>query len=251
MKMVSFLFLSMALHAAALTYPVLFLESRVVSPVPVTVLDADGGSGNGSTGKGSAEEKKAVLSARKASPEKRQERPVAEPERVAELAKAISTPAISPDVSGAIAISAGQSDWVGALENSSASSGIEQGAGGTGGRGNGRGGPGTGSGDGRGNGNGGSPFVQVSYAYSPKPEYPESARREGWEGTVTLRVLVDEEGKSKSLEVNRSSGFAVLDQAAVETVRRRWRFHPAHYGEKRVESWVRIPVVFRLADLKD
>jgi protein TonB len=67
---------------------------------------------------------------------------------------------------------------------------------------------------------------------------------------VVLRVLVDEEGRSKSLEVNRSSGFEALDKAAIETVRR-WRFHSARYGDKRVESWVRIPIEFHLTEAKD
>ena len=90
-------------------------------------------------------------------------------------------------------------------------------------------------------------FGRAGYAYNPKPKYPETARREGWEGTVLLRVLVDQDGKSKSIEINRSSGFETLDRAAMETVKV-WRFHPAHYGERLVESWVKIPVVFSLAD---
>ena len=93
-------------------------------------------------------------------------------------------------------------------------------------------------------------FVQVSYAYSPKPEYPDSARREGKEGRVVLRVLVDEEGKSKSVEVNDSSGSETLDRAAAEVIKR-WRFSPARYGNKSVESWVKIPIDFRLTDAKN
>ncbi len=102
-------------------------------------------------------------------------------------------------------------------------------------------------GSGEGGGAPGSRFAQASYAYNPKPKYPEAARKEGWEGTVLLRVLVDREGKSRLVEVSRSSGFKTLDRAAMETVKV-WRFHPAHYGERLVESWVKIPVVFSLAD---
>ncbi len=102
-----------------------------------------------------------------------------------------------------------------------------------------------------GQGDGGSSpelvFAQADYAHTPKPQYPERARREGWEGTVLLRVLVDQQGKSKWVEVSRSSGFEILDGAAMETVKG-WRFHPARYGERRVKSWVNIPIIFRLAD---
>ncbi len=95
-----------------------------------------------------------------------------------------------------------------------------------------------------------APFFQARYAYNPKPNYPDQAKREGWEGMVLLRVLINSHGEPATIEVNRSSGFDVLDLAALKTVRG-WRFHPAHYGQKRVESWVKIPIIFRLADARD
>jgi protein TonB len=51
------------------------------------------------------------------------------------------------------------------------------------------------------------------------------------------------------VEINSSSGDDALDRAAAEAIRR-WRFHPARYGDKPVESWLRIPIEFRLADAK-
>jgi len=90
-------------------------------------------------------------------------------------------------------------------------------------------------------------FARARYAYNPTPEYPERARREGWEGIVILRVLVDREGKSRRVEVGQSSGFEVLDRAAVEGVKS-WRFYPARYGDRLVETWVKVPIVFRLAN---
>ena len=92
--------------------------------------------------------------------------------------------------------------------------------------------------------------MQASYAYSPKPEYPDRARREGKEGRVVLRVLVDEQGKSKSVAVNDSSGSESLDRAAAEAIKL-WRFSPARYGGKLVESWVKVPIDFRLTDEKN
>jgi protein TonB len=49
------------------------------------------------------------------------------------------------------------------------------------------------------------------------------------------------------VEINSSSGTAVLDRAAAEAIRR-WRFHPARHGDRPVESWLRIPIEFRLGD---
>lgn len=99
-------------------------------------------------------------------------------------------------------------------------------------------------------GGGPAPFSPVHYAHHPKPDYPERARREGWEGTVLLRVLVDQKGRPKWVELNRSSGFEILDRAAIETVKG-WRFRPARSGVNAVESWVKVPIMFRLTEMKN
>jgi protein TonB len=61
--------------------------------------------------------------------------------------------------------------------------------------------------------------------------------------------LVDEEGKTKSVEVNASSGSDALDQAAAEAIKR-WRFVPARLGDKAIESWVKVPIDFHLSNAK-
>jgi len=48
----------------------------------------------------------------------------------------------------------------------------------------------------------------------PKPEYPKSAKRLNQSGDVQIRLVINEQGKVVQTEVVRSSGFAVLDQAA-------------------------------------
>ena len=112
----------------------------------------------------------------------------------------------------------------------------------------------SGAGSGLGNGNSGKGLsessvasTQVRYRDTPRPEYPESARREGRQGSVLLRVLVDEQGRSKRIEINRSSGSDALDRAAAEAIKR-WRFVPARHGDEPVESWIRIPIDFSLVD---
>jgi TonB family protein len=254
MKSASFFFVSMALHAAALAYPAFFLELRAVSPVMVTILHADGdGAGDGSRGERAALERKPALAARKSPPVKRQRPPVAGPELVVEPPKAISTPVIASEVGRATAISASSTAQSGSVESYSLSGDIGSSGGGMGdsrGRGSGRSGSGTDTGDGHG-GNSASTFVQPRYDYCPNPDHPQRANREAREGKVVLRVLVDQEGRPKSVEVYRSSGFAILDQAAVDNVKRRCRFHPARDGEKRVEHWTRVPVEFGVHILKN
>jgi len=84
----------------------------------------------------------------------------------------------------------------------------------------------------------------VVHRNSP-PRYPEFARRKGWEGRVVVRVTVDATGRAMRVKVQTGSGFAILDQAAVETVKG-WRFHPKVTGGNAVEGAVDVPVNFSL-----
>lgn len=81
--------------------------------------------------------------------------------------------------------------------------------------------------------------------YQVKPRYPESARRQGVEGTAMLKMRITAQGHVEEAQVERSAGHPDLDQAAVEAVRR-WRFEPARRGGEAVAIWVVLPVEFRL-----
>lgn len=85
----------------------------------------------------------------------------------------------------------------------------------------------------------------AEYLDNPAPPYPALSRRLGEEGRVLLRVRVDANGLAREVEVQASSGYARLDRIARETVAR-WRFVPARRGAEAVESWVVVPVSFRL-----
>jgi periplasmic protein TonB len=85
------------------------------------------------------------------------------------------------------------------------------------------------------------------YLRNPAPEYPELAVERGWEGTVILNVHVLGNGKPSSVEVKTSSGRNVLDNAALQTVRR-WSFVPAKQGDTPVDSWVEVPIDFKLSN---
>ena len=92
------------------------------------------------------------------------------------------------------------------------------------------------------------PAYNAAYLRNPPPRYPQAARRNGDEGTVMLRVLVNPDGAPVQVELDRSSGSSPLDNAAVDAVRS-WRFVPARRGTQNVEGWVRVPIVFRLEGL--
>ncbi len=104
---------------------------------------------------------------------------------------------------------------------------------------------------GMGAGAGGPGAIQEAYAAygaAPAPEYPIDARRTEQQGVVTLRVLVSSDGSTKRVEIARSSGFQLLDNVALDTVRERWRFVPAMRDGAAVESWVMVPIRFALTE---
>jgi periplasmic protein TonB len=83
------------------------------------------------------------------------------------------------------------------------------------------------------------------YRLNPVPEYPWIARKRGYQGTVLLEVLVNREGKVKEVTLSASSGYSVLDQAALTSVKA-WLFDPGTRGGDKVEMWVKVPVRFQL-----
>ena len=85
----------------------------------------------------------------------------------------------------------------------------------------------------------------ADYLHNPKPVYPVFSRRMNEEGKVQLRVRVSAEGAALEVEIRQSSGFPRLDAAAREAVSK-WRFVPAKRGDEAVESWVGVPIVFKL-----
>lgn len=85
----------------------------------------------------------------------------------------------------------------------------------------------------------------ADYLRNPAPAYPAPSRRLGEEGKVVLRVLVSPQGMAEAVELNSASGSQRLDDAALNTVRN-WRFTPARRGETPVQSWVLVPIIFKL-----
>lgn len=81
---------------------------------------------------------------------------------------------------------------------------------------------------------------------NPEPPYPPLALRRQEEGSVTLRILVLENGRAGEVIVTRSSRSALLDRAAVETVKNQWRFIPAKRGNKAIKGYAVQTITFRL-----
>ncbi len=89
------------------------------------------------------------------------------------------------------------------------------------------------------------PRFDAAYLQNPPPDYPSLSRRLGEEGRVLLRVLISPEGLPRDIQLQTSTGYPRLDQAALQTVRR-WRFVPAMRGDEALAAWVLVPIRFNL-----
>jgi protein TonB len=105
---------------------------------------------------------------------------------------------------------------------------------------------GSGSGSGNGSGKKGS-IIRPRILSKVEPKYPESARQAGQEGTAVVRIQILANGLPGEVTIDSTSGYAVLDDAAVAAVQK-WQFIPAKNPESGANIMCRttMPVSFRL-----
>lgn len=87
----------------------------------------------------------------------------------------------------------------------------------------------------------------LEYLTPLSPRYPPQAKMARAQGLVELRVLVDEQGMPREVQIQRSSGHEQLDRAAREALMK-CRFRP--YRQNGVARSVRaiVPINFSLTD---
>ena len=81
----------------------------------------------------------------------------------------------------------------------------------------------------------------------PDIEYPLAARRLREEGTVIVRALIDTRGAPKQVALQRSSGHARLDQAALRAAMSA-RVRPRTENGVPFEFWIAMPLAFELEE---
>ncbi|MBU1425071.1 MAG: TonB family protein [Gammaproteobacteria bacterium] len=91
------------------------------------------------------------------------------------------------------------------------------------------------------------PDYRADYLNNPKPPYPMVARRMGYHGKVVLDVEVLAEGKAGDVKLHQGSGYDILDNAAMQTVKT-WRFSPARRFGQAVTQRFLVPIKFSLED---
>jgi TonB family protein len=76
-----------------------------------------------------------------------------------------------------------------------------------------------------------------------EPEYPEAAKNSGIQGDVSMRVIVNQDGVVRDVQIE--DGNPQLAPAALDAVRQ-WRFTPYQVNGERHEFQARLVVHFRL-----
>jgi protein TonB len=89
------------------------------------------------------------------------------------------------------------------------------------------------------------PRFSADYLRNPASAYPRLSREHGEEGQVKLRVQVSADGRPEQVEIEVSSRYECLDEAARKAVLR-WHFVPARLGDKPVAARVIVPITFKL-----
>ena len=77
-------------------------------------------------------------------------------------------------------------------------------------------------------------------------DYPIMARQHGWEGRVTVAMNVAADGQLQQIRVIRSSGFAILDDSALQSLRRIDHIDDAVTLLNGQQLAMQFPVVYRL-----
>jgi len=78
-----------------------------------------------------------------------------------------------------------------------------------------------------------------------QPEYPKRSLRMHQEGVVWLHVLISKDGKRQDIKLHKPSQYALLNQAALKAVKK-WTFDPNIVNGRAVQSWVEIPIEFKI-----
>ena len=85
-----------------------------------------------------------------------------------------------------------------------------------------------------------APIIERKYP----PVIPNEAKDKELTGTVVLDVEILTSGQVGMVEVAESTGYPILDEAAVKAAKT-WRFSPALNEGTPVSVWARFPIEFK------
>ena len=76
-------------------------------------------------------------------------------------------------------------------------------------------------------------------------DYPIGARQKGFEGTAQIRLTFGVDGKLKAVAVGGSTGYPILDDRAMDILRR-IEMPPVPDARRGQEFTVQVPILFKI-----
>ena len=89
----------------------------------------------------------------------------------------------------------------------------------------------------------------LAQAIGKRKDYPRLARMRNWQGTTELKLQIGPDGKLRDVRVGHSSGFQVLDAAAIQMVYSAAPLPAVPEALRGRELTMTVPVVFKLEAL--
>ena len=89
------------------------------------------------------------------------------------------------------------------------------------------------------------PIFDAHQLNNSAPIYPAIAKSRGISGKVILEVLVSENGEAQEVKISSSSGYAILDNSAIEAVEN-WHFIPAKKFGNNIQARILIPIEYKI-----
>jgi protein TonB len=86
-------------------------------------------------------------------------------------------------------------------------------------------------------------FAYIKELIQQHIRYPEMARRMGWQGKVIVDFIIMENGNATDIKIVKSSGFEVLDNNVIKTVKK-----VTPFPKPPVEAKIKMPITYRLSE---
>ncbi|MCX5848837.1 MAG: energy transducer TonB [Deltaproteobacteria bacterium] len=87
----------------------------------------------------------------------------------------------------------------------------------------------------------GKHFAYIKDIIQKNLSYPYKAKMKGWAGTVMVSFIILENGQVKNIHVIKSSGYEVLDNNVIETIKA-----VAPFPQPPITAELQMPICYRL-----
>ena len=91
----------------------------------------------------------------------------------------------------------------------------------------------------------GDTIVPPKCLYQPLPQYTQEARDAKIEGLIMLQAIIRKTGQVTDIKILKSLGYG-LDESAIQTVTKEWKFEPGTLDGRPVNVQANIEISFRL-----